>query len=52
MTLRGCVVKVGEAEIKEDVIPLDIWAAILGMDQLNGHRAAVNCFTKQVTIRG
>ena len=36
---RGCVVKVGEADLKADLIPLEIqdFYAILGMDWLNKH---------------
>ncbi|CAL2271226.1 unnamed protein product [Prunus armeniaca] len=50
---RECYVQVGDAWLEANLIPLELvdLDIILGMDWLEKHRASVDCFRKEVTLR-
>ena len=49
---KDCPVKIGDVEMKVDLLPLDLYdfEMILGMDWLVTYRAQIDCFTKTVTL--
>ena len=50
---RGCRVKIGDVEMRVDLLPLDLYdfEMILGMDWLVTYTAQIDCFTKMVTLQ-
>ena len=50
---RGCWVKIGDVEMRVDLLPLDLYdfEMILGMYWLVTYRAQIDCFTKTVTLQ-
>ena len=51
---RDCMIRLGEYEFRANLIILDIrdFNAILGMDWLASHCATVDCFKKEVCLKG
>ncbi|XP_039144005.1 uncharacterized protein LOC120281170 [Dioscorea cayenensis subsp. rotundata] len=53
VVFRGCPIKVKGIYFEADLIPLEMrdFDAILGMDWLNRHKAALDCFRKEMTLQ-